>query len=217
MTYLRWGLKLFLILIVGGFLHYTLPNHDVVRIVDAYERRVDFTANNRIFWAKPDSGAPETDSRDVRFIDAVRTNGREIVYRNEDTNWGWPPYFKFNASDLNAQAKDLVSSSNDPQWVIVRHYGWRSNWLSVFPNMTSLRATDTPNPTIIPWFNIGFFLVLGIIFFRIWRWWSRFEEEKIEPVVDEIAISWGRENVRPNTFLGRIGKGFDWIRGKKSA
>lgn len=217
MTYVRWGFKLLLILIIGFSLHYILPTHDVVRIVDAYERRVDFNANNRLFWAAPDSGAPETDSRDVRFIDTIRPNGREIIFRNEDTNWGWPFYFKFNAADLNAQAKNLASTSEDPQWVIVRHYGWRSNFWTVFPNATRLTPTDTPDPTIIPWFNIGFFLVLGLIGFRLWRWWSRFEEEKIEPVMDEIAISWGRENVRPNTFLGRIGKGLDWIRGKKSA
>lgn len=217
MTYLRWGFKLLLLLIVGGFLHYVLPAHDVVRIVDAYERRVDFTSSNRLFWAAPDHGSPDVESRDVRFMDTVSTSGRQIVFRNEDTNWGWPFYFKFDAADLNAKAKDLVSTAEDPQWVIVRHYGWRSNFWSLFPNATSLKPTDTPNPTIIPWFNIGFFAVLALIFLRLWRWWSRFEEERIEPVVDEIAISWGRENVRPDTFLGRIGKGLDWIRGKKSA
>ncbi|WP_425091712.1 DUF1523 family protein [Tropicimonas sp. S265A] len=217
MTYLRWGFKLVLILLIGGFLHYVLPSHDVVRIVDAYERRVDFTANNRIFWSRPDSGAPDVDSRDVRFIDAVKTNGREIVYRNEDTSWGWPFYFKFDSSDLNARAKDLVSPSSDPQWVVIRNYGWRSNFFSIFPNATSLRVVDTPDPTIIPWFNIAFFAVLALIALRIWRWWSRFEEDRIEPVMDEIAISWGRENVRPNTFLGRIGRALDWVRGKKSA
>jgi len=217
MTYLRWGFKLLMLLLVGGLLHYVLPQHDVVRIVDAYERRVDFTQQTRIFWAVPDSGAPDTESRDVRFIDAVRTSGHEIVYRNEDTGWGWPFYFKFDSSDLNAQAKDLVSTKDAPQWVIIRHYGWRSNWLSIFPNATHVKPTDTPDPTIIPWFNIGFFVFLAFIAFRLWRWWSRIEEERIEPVMDEIAISWGRENVRPDTFLGRIGKGIDWIRGKKSA
>lgn len=99
-TYLRWTLKLTLLVLIGGLLHYVLPQHDVVRIVDAYERRIDFTDNNRIFWAQPDSGAPVADNRDVRFIDAVRPNGKQIVYRNEDTNWSWPFYFKIGRAHV---------------------------------------------------------------------------------------------------------------------
>lgn len=213
-TYLRWTLKLILLVLIGGLLHYVLPQHDVVRMVDAYERRVDFTDNNRLFWAQPDSGAPMADSRDVRFIDAVRPNGREIVYRNEDTGWGWPFYFKFDSSDVNARAKDLVSEADAPTWVIVRHYGWRSNFFSIFPNAVAVKVTDSPDPTIIPWFNIAFFLVLALIALRIWRWWANFHEARIEPIVDDMVIAMHRADDRADATKGRIRRWWDKVRGK---
>jgi hypothetical protein len=213
-TYLRWTLKLTLVVLIGGLLHYVLPQHDVVRIVDAYERRIDFTENNRIFWAQPDSGAPMADNRDVRFIDAVRPNGRQIVYRNEDTNWSWPFYFKFDASDLNAAAKDLVSAADNPTWVIIRHYGWRSNFLSVFPNAVHLTVTDTPDPRIIPWFNIAFFLGLALIGLRIWRWWAQFHEDRIEPLVDDVVIAMHRAEDKADRTGGRIARWWDRVRGR---
>ncbi|WP_424968011.1 DUF1523 family protein [Dinoroseobacter sp. S375] len=213
-TYLRWTLKLILLVLVGGLLHYVLPQHDVVRMVDASERRVDFTESNRIFWARPDSGAPMADSRDVRFIDAARPGGEAIVYRNEDTGWGWPFYFKFDSSDVNARAKDLVSDAEDPTWVIVRHYGWRSNLFSIFPNAVSLKVTDSPDPQIIPWFNIAFFLVLALIALRIWRWWANFHEARIEPIVDDMVIAMHRADDRADATKGRFRRWWDKMRGK---
>ncbi|MDD9716807.1 DUF1523 family protein [Dinoroseobacter sp. PD6] len=213
-TYLRWTLKLTLLVLIGGLLHYVLPQHDVVRIVDAYERRIDFTDNNRIFWAQPDSGAPVADNRDVRFIDAVRPNGKQIVYRNEDTNWSWPFYFKFDSSDLNAAAKDLVSTAEEPTWVIIRHYGWRSNFFSIFPNAVHLTVTDTPDPRIIPWFNIAFFLVLALIGLRIWRWWVNFHEDRIEPLVDDVVIAMHRAEDKADRTGGRVARWWDRVRGR---
>ena len=46
-----------------------------------------------------------------------------MVYRNEDTGWGWPPYFKFDTKNLQTEAADLISSKEEPQWVILTHYG----------------------------------------------------------------------------------------------
>ena len=48
---------------------------------------------------------------DVRFIAAVRPNGKPFVYRNEDTGWIWPPYFKYDSSNLQAKATDLRSTA----------------------------------------------------------------------------------------------------------
>jgi hypothetical protein len=114
MRYVKWTFWLLLIAAVASVLHYTLPRHDVVRIVGTENRRIDL-GENRLFWATaPAVTEGQQAVRDIRFILAIRPNGREMVYRNEDTGWGWPPYFKFNSSNVQARATDLVSNLRQP-------------------------------------------------------------------------------------------------------
>ena len=178
-------------LMVACILHYTLPQHDIVRISDTYEKRVDF-GENSIFWANQGTGEAEgTVNRDVFFIQSVQTNGRVMVYRNEDTGWGWPPYFKFDTSNLQAEAADLKSTQSAPKWVAVKHYGWRNEFLSIYPNAISVRALAGPDVRIIPWFNIVFLTVAFAIFWAIRVRWIRFRDNRINPVVDEWTDGWG--------------------------
>lgn len=187
MYYFRWTVTILFWLLVGGFLHYTLPNHDIVRVVNTEVRRVDF-GENSIFWANPGVGDAEaTVDRDVFFIDTIRENGRPRVYRNEDTGWGWPPYFKLDSSNLQAEASDVVSSSEDPKWVSVRHYGWRIELLSVFPNAVAIKPVPGPDYRVINWFNIIFLTVLGFVVIGLWRRWNRFREARIDPVVEDLT------------------------------
>ena len=37
-VYIKWGFRIALLLLVAGFLHYTLPQHDIVRITNTYNR-----------------------------------------------------------------------------------------------------------------------------------------------------------------------------------
>ena len=105
MVYIKWGFIAVFWTVVIAFLHYTLPQHDIVRITDTYEKRVNPGANT-LFWTKADTGGdPEATSRDVFFIQAFGTNDKPMIYRNEDTGWGWPPYFKFNTSNLQAMRR----------------------------------------------------------------------------------------------------------------
>ncbi len=150
MRYVNFAVIALLVILVAGVLHYTLPQNDVVRIVNTDVRRVDF-GNNTWFWAQSDAGSATRESRDVRFIESIRPDGAPMVYRNEDTGWGWPPYLKFNSANLQTHAQDLVSTREAPQWVLVRHYGWRSEWLSIFPNAVAVRAVDGPDASIFPW------------------------------------------------------------------
>jgi hypothetical protein len=154
MRYVIWGFGLALLSVLILFLHYTLPQRDVVRIVNTEVRRVDLDGPS-IFWAGPDVGTAALNSRDVRFIETVRPSGRVMVYRNEDTGWGWPPYFKLDSSNLQTEATDLVSNSDAPRWVAMTHYGWRSELLSIFPNAVSVRPVEGPDVRLIPWFNIA--------------------------------------------------------------
>lgn len=178
-----------LVLLVAGLFHYTLPQRDIVRVIDAYEKRQDF-GWNRMFWANPDAGTAEQPTRDVRFIDTLRPDGSVMVYRNEDTSFSWPFYFKFDSSNLNAEAKALVSDAENPKWVAIRHYGWRNELLTIFPNATSIKVVDGPDVRLIPWFNIAFFIIAGLLGLGLFRLLQRFKQRRIDPVLEDIEDVW---------------------------
>lgn len=185
MRFVKWGVLAVLGLFVFAFLHYTLPQHDIVRIVGTENRRMEI-GENSWFFASPDVGTASTASRDIYFINAVYPDGGTMEYRNEDTGWGWPPYFKMNNSSLQTEAKDLISTKEKPIWVAVTHYGWRNQLFTIFPNAVALRQVDGPDATIIPWVNIvilGFALVVGVM---LWRMWAQFRERMIEPAVIDV-------------------------------
>ena len=186
MTYIKWIAGALLAIIVLSFLHYTLPQRDIVHIVGTEVKRVDVSDSwTRIFWASVDAGqSTNTPTRDVRFVNAELPNGKPYVYRNEDTEWSWPPYFKFDSGNLTAEAQSLAKQ--DKKWVAVRHYGWRFKYLSIFPNVTSIKPVDGPDAFLIPWFNIIFFIILGIIIFFIIRMILRFKAKRIDPVLEDI-------------------------------
>jgi hypothetical protein len=114
----------------------------------------------------------------------ARANGSTQVYRNEDTRWGWPPYGKFSSGDMTARAQDLAGSGT---WVALTHYGWRIQLFDMFPNAVRIRVVDGPDIRLIPWFNIVFLTLLAIVLLLIWRWWNRFHERRIEPVLEDIG------------------------------
>ncbi len=194
MRWARWIFRLLIALLIGGFLQYTLPGRDVVRIVETTEIRQDFSAFNRIFYTSGDSGAgTNLEQRDIRFIRTIRPDGSPSVYRNEDTGlFGWPPYFKTDSEDLQTEAVALTGDGEDPQWVMVTHYGWRSNTFSIYPNAVSIRAVDGPEVSIFPWLNIVILSLLAAIVFTIWRMWENFEDRVIDPIVDVVLVRWAK-------------------------
>lgn len=203
LRYLRWTLTATLALLVAAVLHYTLPQTDVVRIVGTDTRRIDF-GENSFFWATPDVGTAGATTRDVKFIETVLyPSGRVMVYRNEDTGWGWPPYFKINSYNLQAQATDLISTAANPKWVVVTHYGWRNEFFTIFPNAIALRVTDDPDATRIPWLNI---LILGLLAaFALWlrALWRRFRRRTLQPVLAEMGAVVDRVDARADAARDR--------------
>jgi len=183
MTYIKWFFIICFWLIVVGFLHYTLPQTDIVRINDTVAKR-ERPADFPLFWS---ASNPPNEARDVFQIQATQTNGRVAVYRNEDTGWGWPPYFKFDTSNLQAEAADLRSTSANPQWVAIRHYGWRNEIFSIFPNAISVRPVDGPDVRIIPWFNIVILIVLAGLGWAIRVRWVRFWARKVDPALERVG------------------------------
>lgn len=216
MRYVKWSLWATLILILGSFLHYTLPQHDIVRVVGTYQERQDLNDWTRIFWSQPDDQAGTLVNRDVQFIQTVLPNGKPMVFRNEDTGWRWPPYFKFDTASLQTEADDLKSTAEAPKWAIVTHYGWRNELISIFPNAVAIKPTTGPDVTVIPWFNIFFLIFLALILFLISRMWAQFRERTIDPALDDVPETWDAVDARADAareqargFFGRIGAWFD--------
>lgn len=185
-------LRLFPILFLGLLLHYVLPQHDVVKVTSTEVIRTDFSSFNRIFYAQADSGANELTTRDLRLINTdkkktfllgfvPRDVSGVMVYRNEDTGWIWPPYFKFDSADLQAEA---ASAARTDGWAVVTHYGWRIRWASVYPNAIAVRPVDGPDVRIVPWFNIFFFAFLIFAIVMVRRMWFQFRERALDPALD---------------------------------
>ncbi|WP_126974875.1 DUF1523 family protein [Frigidibacter oleivorans] len=204
MRYVKWGLAALAALIVALFLHYTLPRHDTVRITDTYNRLTTL-GSNRIFYASADSGtgAASTgtggETRDILFIQAVRPNGRVVVYRNEDTGWVWPPYFKYDSSNLQAEAANLRSDAGNPQWAIVTRYGWRIPFLSAYPNAVAIRAVDGPVSSGFPWLNTVILVMLALLVLVARRMWLQFRERTLDPIFRGAGDRWDRVEDRADT------------------
>ncbi len=194
MRYTKWSLITAFVLLVFGFFNYTLPSHDIVRITGTEVIRQDFSGWNRIFYAQPDSGNVNSVNRDLRLINAVHPDGSVIVYRNEDTGWGWPPYFKFDTSNVQAEAADLASTKATPRWAEVTRYGWRVLFWSIYPNVVSIREVASPNIRIIPWFNIIFLTLLTLVLLRLLRSLQKFRRRRIDPLLDDVGEAWDSVN-----------------------
>ena len=204
-----WGTIWVLVLAV---FHYTLPQVDIVRVTDTYEKRIDF-GENSIFWASADVGNDGTAvNRDVFFIQTRRAKGDVMVYRNEDTGWGWPPYFKFDSSNLDTEAQDLVSTAQDPEWAIITHYGWRIKLVSVFPNAVSIRPIEVPagqsaeDYRPFPWLNLIIFAVMIVGFLFVRAAWRQFRERTVDPLADKVGDQYDHVSADLSERKGRVSR-----------
>ncbi len=217
----------FLFVIIGGFLHYVLPQHDIVKVISTEVIRTDFTSLNRIFYAQSDSGTAELQTRDLRLINTEkkktfllgfvpRDSTKVMVFRNEDTGWIWPPYFKFDSADLQAKAQSAANNSatGTAQWAVMTHYGWRNKYLSIYPNAISIRNLDNPDVTIIPWFNIFFFIFLGVSWAFLRAMWRQFRQRTIDPTLEDMSDSIDEFGDSVSEKRGRFRRWLDTWRSK---
>jgi hypothetical protein len=221
-TKIKWGIRIVLILIVGLFLHYTLPQRDVVQVINTYNR-VTQIGGNWMFYSIEDTGTgaeTTTSSRDIRFIDGVFDGGSTITYRNEDTGWFWPPYFKWDSSTLQAEATNAERQSG--QWVAVTHYGWRLPIFSIFPNAVKITPVEGPDVRLIPWLNIVILGFLAFLLFMIRKMWLQFRERMVDPALADVGETFDAAGARVEAvqkeargFFGRIGAWMNTWRAKK--
>lgn len=159
---LKIGFGALLIAILFLFFHYNLPRTSVVQISGTDTKRVDKAVEvEKVEDGKDKKENVTTQTADVRFINSVSREGKPMVFRNEDTGWGWPPYFKFDSADVTAEAQAFATDQGKP-WVLVKYYGWRFTMFSMFPNVLDLKKIDK-DYTHIPVFNIVFFILLATV------------------------------------------------------
>ena len=164
-TVLRWlkrlglGGGLVVALLYMVFCAYSVPSHVKVHVTGTEVTRKDI---------KDKAGDILTE--DVRYVMAEDLEGNPRMFRNEDTGWGWPPFFKFDSGDLAAQANNFAVDGRD-EIVLVTYYGFRIRMVSSFPNVISMKSVPADYQPI-PWFTIIFgvanIIVLGaaVIFIR---------------------------------------------------
>lgn len=191
----RRAVRITVFLILALWLHYVMPQQDTVRITGTVEQDENISGLQRYFYAQADSGAAESARRNLRLINTQkqrtwlfglihRGGERTMVYRNEDTGWIYPPYFKFDSSDLQAEAENYASTAAEPEWVVITHYGWRINFGTIYPNAVSVRPAPGPDYRPFPWVNLVLFAVMiaGALFLR--AMWRQFRERTLDPLAN---------------------------------
>lgn len=144
------------------WLDYYLPEKQIASITGVEVKRTD--KDGPISKKNPADG-PTTD---VYYIYTERQS-QPRVFRNEDTGWGWPFYFKFNSADVQAKAKSMEF---DKKQALITSYGWRINMFSLFPNATKVEdvQADTSTWSFFRWFWFAVWaLVIGRSALWLWR------------------------------------------------
>lgn len=164
---MRKLIKYFLFIVVLAFhailfagINFVFPHYEVTRVTGVEVKRVD--KDGPITKANPADGP----TRDVYYIYTQEPNSdKPMVYRNEDTRWGFPFYFKFGSSDLQAKASNFTQ---EQKLVQVKSYGWRLVMFDEYPNVLSLTEVQADESASHPVLAYIFY-VLGLItlFFSI--------------------------------------------------
>ncbi len=135
---------------------YCMPHYSTAVISGVEVKRMnEYTPNKTL----------KSPTRDVYFIQTYDPKDKQSVkvYRNEDTRFGFPFYFKFNSADITALAQSLAN-----QQVEIEYYGWRINMLDMFPNtifIKPLKESAEISKPIFSW--ILYALLLGGFFISV--------------------------------------------------
>ena len=67
----------------------------------------------------------------------------------------------------------------------MKRYGWRSEFLTIFPNAIRVKEVEGPDARVIPWVSIGILVAIGCLFWAIYVRWNRFWERRRTRDLDE--------------------------------
>jgi hypothetical protein len=90
---------------------------------------------------------------------------------------------------------------------VITHYGWRIEIFSMFPNAVDIDLAAGPDVYPIPWFNIGFFIILALVLVTAWITWRSFVENRWKPFLAELALDDRFENA-----TGGAAQVWRWLR-----
>ena len=133
-------------LFLAAVVNYSMPSYDVTKVTGVEVKRVD-------------KDGPITKSNPA---DGPTPDGKVMVYRNEDTRWGFPFYFKFGSANLQAQAQAF---GNEDKTVQIKYYGWRITMFDEFRNALSVKEITEADSPSHPIFSYILYLVLFFTLF----------------------------------------------------
>lgn len=142
-----------ILLVLMLLVSYCMPHYSVAVISGVEVKRMNENENT------PNNKEVKTLARDVYFVQTYDPKDQKsvTVYRNEDTRFSFPFYFKFNSADISALAQSLVN-----QQVEVQYYGWRINLFNMFPNvifLKPLKENDEMSKPVFSWILYALLLV----------------------------------------------------------
>jgi hypothetical protein len=73
--------------------------------------------------------------------------------------------------------------------VAIKHYGWRNEFLSIYPNAVGVKAVAGPDVRIIPWLNIIILTLFAAVAWAGYVRWRRVREARIDPVLEDVNES----------------------------
>jgi hypothetical protein len=149
------------LVVVGVFIDYYTPSKRLVTVNGGEVKRVD---EDGIITADNPADGP---TRDVYFVFTSTTDNKNLVYRNEDTGWGFPPYLKFDSADLQASI-NILDRSKKP--VVISSYGYRIQMFSMFPNIVRIQDSNATKWSFVRVLAFSVYVVLALYFsFRL-KW-----------------------------------------------
>ena len=130
--------------LVFAAINYAFPHYDEAIITGGEVKRMD---KDGFIDAQNPADGP---TRDVYFIYTRELNGTKAMpYRNEDTGWGLPLYFKFNSSQKAVQ---------------IKFYGWRIAMFDMFRNAVSVKKLKDGETRANPIFSYIFYALTAVSF-----------------------------------------------------
>ncbi len=138
-------------------------------IMPSYEKVV-FTGGEAKRYLKKDN---KTEGKnDIYYLYTQNANSPDKVnvFKNEDTGWGFPFYFKFNSADLQAKAQSLANSK---QVAEIKYYGWRIDMFSMFKNIIKITPLKENDKISTPYVSYLIYL-LALLAWIYWLFKIRF-------------------------------------------